>query len=210
MSARSEERKKLNPKLTISDINSDIKNTEELENEIYQKNENIRTLKDAGHQMKIVFFDIKERYAVIQVSSEIRDSIRQKDDRIYLNLERYFVRDRIHVIQCFHCQEYGHMSGSTYCKQKAMSPTCFFCAGKHTSKSCTFKSMKEKHKCSNCQKSNKTLERAIATTHNASDSLCPFYVKERGRLMSRTAGCEEAINEYLIRAKELQKRLGRI
>ena len=210
VSPKSEERKKLNPKLTISDINSDIKTTEELENEIYQKNENIKTLKDAGHQMKIIFYDVKQRYAVIQVSPEIRDSIRQKDDRIYLNLERYFVRDRIHVIQCYHCLEYGHMSGSPYCRQKAMGPTCFFCAGNHASKSCTVKSVKDKHKCSNCQKSRKSLERASASTHKASDNLCPFYVKERGRLMSRTAGCEEAKNEYLKRAKELQKRLGRI
>ena len=37
VSPKSEERKKLNPKITISDINSDIKTTEELESEIYQK-----------------------------------------------------------------------------------------------------------------------------------------------------------------------------
>lgn len=211
VSPSSEDRKKLDPKLTLSDINPDITTAEILREKLLEKNENIRELDEAGKLMKVVFFDKEERFAVIHVAPEIRESIKASDDKVYLGLEVHHVRDRIHVIQCYHCQEYGHMSGSRFCKKKDLAPTCFYCAGSHASKDCTYKSEKttQKIKCSNCHKSRNYSEKNSASTHKASDNLCPFYVRERERIMSRTTGCEEAKNAYLQRVKELKRRLGR-
>ena len=212
VSSLSEDRKKLDPKLTLSDINPDVATSEILREKLLEKNENIRELDAAGKLMKVVFFDKEERFAVLQVAPEIRESIRMSDDKVYLGLEVHHVRDRIHVIQCYHCQEYGHMSGSRFCKQKDSKPTCFYCAGSHASNECNHKSGRviDKIRCSNCHKSRNYSEKNSAGTHKASDNLCPFYVRERLRIMSRTAGySEEAKNAYLQRVKEQKRRLGR-
>ena len=92
--------------------------------------------------MKVVFYNKSERYAVIQVSPAIRESIRQNGDYVHLDLGSHHVKDRIHVIQCYHCQEFGHMVGKVYCKSKDKDPVCFYCAGNHSSKDC--KSRKER------------------------------------------------------------------
>lgn len=211
VTAKSLEKKKLDPKLTISAIDPEITTIDVLEEEILNKNEFIKDLKDEGESLKMVFFDEKERFAVIQVSPKIREAIRQNGDRVCIDLERYHVRDRIHVVQCYHCQEFGHMSGSRYCKQKDSDATCFYCAGKHSSKDCNDRKRRkaEKIKCSNCTTSKNREERNSNKTHTASDNLCPFYIREKERIMSRTAGCETAKNVYLQRVKELKTKYGR-
>ena len=75
VSSLSEDRKKLDPKLTLSDINSDVATSEILREKLIEKNENIRELDAAGKLMKVVFFDKEERFAVLQVAPEIRESI---------------------------------------------------------------------------------------------------------------------------------------
>ena len=212
VTSKSEEKKKLNPKLTIADIDPDVTSDEMLLNGLLNKDDDIRCLKEAGELLKVVFFDKGERFAVIQVSPKIREVIRRNRDRVCIDLQYYNVKDRIHVIQCYHCQEYGHMSSSPYCKQKDQDPTCFYCAGKHASKDCRNKKDKKTSslKCSNCAKSKNRNERNTCGTHKASDTLCPFYVRERERVMSRTAGCEETKNVYLRKVKELRQRYGRV
>ena len=212
VTSQSEERKKLDPKLTITDIDPEVTSDEMLLDGLLNKNDNIRCLKESGELLKVVFFDKRQRFAVIQVSPKIREVIRNNRDRVCIDLQYYDVRDRIHVIQCYHCQEYGHMSGSPHCKQKDQDPTCFYCAGKHASKDCrNKKDQKTKSmKCSNCAKSKNRSERNACGTHKASDTLCPFYIRERERIMSRTAGCEETKNAYLRKVKELRQRHGRV
>ncbi len=211
VSTKSEDRKKLEPKLTISDIDPDVTTKEMLQEELLDENEYIKEL-NGVEKMKVVFLDKKDRFAVLQVSTEIREAIRQKDDRVHLGLQSHRVRDRIHVVQCYHCQEFGHTSGSKYCKSKDSDSTCFFCAGNHASRDCQNKKNRKinKIKCSNCAKSKSYTERNAATTHKASDSLCPFYVRETERMMSRTMGCtEQTKNLYRQRVQELRTKLGR-
>ena len=211
VSPKSEDQKKLDPKLTISDIHPDVTTKDKLLEELLEENECIRELNGA-EKMKVVFFDSDDHFAVVQVSVEIREAIRRNSDRVYLGLESHRVRDRIHVIQCYHCQEFGHISGSKYCKSKDSDATCFYCAGSHCSRDCRIKKDRktEKIKCSNCSKSRSHVERSVATTHKASDSLCPFFVRERERMMSRTMGCtEHAKNLYRQRVQELKIKLGR-
>ena len=104
------------------------------------------------------------------------------------------------------------MSGSPYCKQKDQDPTCFYCAGRHASKDCRNKKDRKTSsiKCSNCAKSGNKSERAVCGTHKAFDTLCPFYIRERVRIMSRTTGCEEAKNAYIKKIKELRLKYGRV
>ena len=211
VTSKTQENKKLDPKLTISDLHSGITNAGELENLILEKNDYIRELKDDGETLKMVFLDKDKKFAVIQVSPKIREAIRGEDDKICLDLQQHHVRDRFHVIQCYHCQGYGHTSRSNYCKQKDSAPTCFYCAGSHTSKTCKKKETGTGSvKCANCAKSNNRVEKMKCSTHKASDNLCPFYVREKLKIMARTPGCEESKNMYHQRVKDHQRRLGRL
>jgi len=206
VTASTETKKKLNPKLTIADIH-EIPTQADLEREIYEKNENIRDLRDAGEPIKMIHYDVEKKFAVIQVSPATRESIRKRNDKIYLGLTVKNVRDRIHVIQCFHCQEYGHMRGSDYCKLKDHDPVCFYCAGKHKASECR---NRKSVKCANCAKSRNLKEKSAAGTHNATDQLCPFFIREKAAVMSRTACCEETKNEYLRRTQDHLKKYGRV
>ena len=213
LTPKTEERKRLDPKLTISDISTDITSKEDLEEKLLEKNGFIKELKDDDEMFKIVFFDKRDKFAVLQVSAKIREAIRQNRDRVFVDLEQHQVRDRVHVVQCFHCQGYGHMSGSPYCGQKDSDPTCFYCAGSHASKDCNRKKEKKTGsiKCINCEKSKNHAIKSKCNTHKASDNLCPFYVKEKIRIMSRTDGySEESKNNYLQRVKEQQARRKRV
>ena len=212
VTSKSEEPKMLYPKITISGLDSDITSKEVLESNILSKNEQIKKMKDEGEEFKIVFFDEADRFAVLQVSPAIRAVIKSPGDKLCLGLEMYHVKDRYHVIQCYHCQCYGHTSGSPYCKSKDSDPTCFYCAGSHKSKDCRKKKDKktEDIKCSNCCNSRNRAEKAMAGTHKASDSLCPFYIREKLKVMSRTHASEEPKNAYQIRVKELLKKHGRV
>ena len=210
-SQKSVTQKFLEPKLAITDIDPEIQTKEMLLGELLDENKCIRELNGA-EQVKVAYFDKETNFAVIQVSGDIREAIRSNGDHVHLGLQRHQVKDRIHVIQCYHCQEYGHMSDSRFCKSTATSDTCFYCAGSHSSKNCEHKKNKrsEKIKCSNCAKSRSPTERKNAMTHKASDTLCPFFIREKERLMSRTIGFTEvAKNSYRQKVQELKQRLGR-
>ena len=206
-----QEWKKLDPKLTISDLEADITDKDDLEARILEKNRGIRELQEAGEMFKVVFIDDKDMFAVIRVSPRIRQCIKDHEDRICIDLQQHRVRDRFHILQCFHCQGFGHMSGSPYCKQKDSHSTCFYCAGSHSSKDCKRRKDKKTDsiKCNNCCNSKSSREKENCKTHNATDYLCPFYIREKQRLMSRTHGSEDLKNNYLAKTKALQIKYGR-
>lgn len=215
VTSKTQEKKKFDPKLTISDLDPAITSKESLEELLLEKNAFLKDFKDAGEPWKISYLSRNkdDRFAVLQVTVKIREAIRRNNDRIYVDLQQHQVRDRYYVIQCYHCQEYGHTSGSPFCKRKDLKPKCFYCAGPHVSKGCKNKEDKVTGsiKCSNCENSRNRAERNKCTTHKASDTLCPFYVRETERIMARTAGCsEEAKNLYIQKAKALQTRYGRV
>jgi hypothetical protein len=211
--SKSEEQKKLDPKLTISNLDPEITKADQLLEELLDENKYIKDLVDGSEQMRVVFLDEKKHFAVLQVSTEIRGAIRRHNDRVQLGLQSHPLRDRIHAVQCYHCQEFGHTSKSTiYCNSKGSDATCCFCAGKHESKNCQNKrnNKTDKIKCANCAKSKSNAERSSATTHKASDSLCPFYVRETEKMMARTKGCtEQTKNLYRQRVQDLRTKLGR-
>ena len=187
VSTKSEPGKKLDPKLSIRNIPSDITNKETLLEKLLEKNEILKCSSGKDDAVKVVFFDENEKSAVIRVTAAIRESIRQNRDYIHIDLREH-------------------------CKAIDKDPTCFFCAGNHKSKDCRNKSDNNvnKIKCSNCAKSSKHSEKNSAKTHKASDNLCPSYVRERTGIMNRTAGCENAKNWYVQKTKETKLRLGRV
>ena len=217
ITSRTKEQKKLDPKLTISDLDAEISTKDILEEKLLQKNDFLKHQKDANGEKLTVLFVGKDHRGnlegVIQVSVGMREAIRRNDDRLCVGLQRHSVRDRIHVIQCFHCQGYGHKTGSPYCKLKDMKDgSCFFCAGTHSTRDCRRKKNKEtdKVKCVNCSNSKSRHEREKSCTHRANDTLCPFYVREKERIMARTHGCEALKNVYRRRTEEHQRKLGRL
>jgi hypothetical protein len=209
----SAERKKILPKLTILNLDPHIDSASVLKEELLDKNSFLRELNEADKSLRIVFVDKKtkpaDRYAVIEVSLKIREAIRRNGDKLCIDLERYHVTDRYYVIQCYHCQEYGHMADSEYCKRKGGPATCFYCAGEHTSKECSERKAKktDKIKCSNCAKSKNRDEKRLCGSHKAGDYACPCYIREKAHLMTRTVGCSvQTKNSYLQKAREIQRR----
>lgn len=223
---KSQKRKKLDPKITISKLDPDI-TEDNLVAELLSRNHYLKDLVpdesmkpkkereglNEKPPLKMIFFERKEgreKYAVLQVSPEIREAIRRNGDKVYLGMSRSYVNDRIHVIQCFHCQGFGHMSGSR-CPLEGKAPVCSVCTGRHRTDECTKRNNRETHKCTNCARSNRPNIKATAETHRATDNLCPFFVREKESLMMRTATVTEAAkNEYRQWARELQVKHGRV
>ena len=65
-------------------------------------------------------------------------------------------------------------------------------------------------KCSNCAHSKIRTERDNCKSHKASDTLCPIFVKEKERMMDRTACAAEAKNAYLQKIRDLKTKLRRV
>ena len=201
-----EKQQKKDPRLMISDLDHDLLDKDALKDAILSdKNEVLKGLHQAGHAINVIHVNIPGRYAVIRVAPEIRTAISNNRDRIFLKLRQYIVKDRFYVTQCFHCQRFGHTSGSVYCPNKDKCPTCAFCAGDHDTRQCKAKKGNDltRMKCVNCDVGGSKEDKKFAKSHPASGNLCPHYVNARGRLMENTSGVsKERKNEYLTRAWE--------
>ena len=204
----------LDPRIAINDLGEDLLNKEALFAELAGvKNEGIKTLVDQGETLKVIHINPRGKFAVLKVSPEIRRVIASNKDKVFLRLRQHSVRDRFHVIQCFHCQEYGHVAGSIRCSKKDDSAVCAFCSGRHETRECNNKKRNDVGRmvCVNCNNSGSREDKRYAKTHMASSALCPYYINERGRLMDRTSGVtKEEKNGYRTRAMEdlRTKRLG--
>ena len=210
----SEETKKLDPKVTINDLDSELLEKDALLAAILDKNEDIKKLHNEDKTVRVVFVNKKDRYAVLQIAPEIRRIILNKKDKINIGLRQHLVRNRYHVIQCYNCQAFGHMSGSVYCPRKD-DPVCCFCAGGHQTKDCNARKNDDtgKMKCVNCEVGGSREDKKYAKTHTASSMWCPSYINERARIMERTSTVsKEEKNHYLTRTREelLRKRFGRL
>ena len=215
VSATTKTERKLDPRIKVFDIDKDILQgvkenktmvNDRLIDEIRNKNSYIDSLINSGGTMSVVLIDDNDGTAVLRMTANIRAAIKQNNDRIHLGLKISKVKDHFHIIQCYHCQRLGHMRDSKYCTRKNKDATCFYCAGPHRSAKCAdqVKHDKTKHKCSNCLGSDNKHLRQNAHTHNATDSLCPFVIREMETLMKRTTGTQETKNEYSQRIKDLK------
>ena len=204
----------LDPRIAVNDLDPDLLDEKNLVAEILSdKNQEIKKAYGQGGNVKVIHINRNGCFAVLQVSPDIRRIISSNKDKIFLKLRQHSVRDRFHVVQCFHCQEFGHVANSMRCSRKDSSAVCAFCAGEHETRQCQRKKKNDigKLNCINCHNSGSREDRRHSKTHLASSTLCPFYINERGKLMDRTAGVsKETKNVYRTRAmEELRiKRLG--
>ena len=212
LTSKSTKEKKLLPKLKILDVSPDsLEGTREdvqrnLKTSICNKNPQISALVQQNDEsLKVVYYDTKNEFTVIQVSPDIRQAIRQANDKIYLGLGSHRVRDHFHVIQCYHCQGLGHKTGSRFCKRKQLTPVCLYCAGEHQSRQCNHKGQHNKHKCHNCTNSKIKAYKNNANSHTATDELCPFIIKEKEYMISRTVNSAQSKNEFQRRLQHLKE-----
>ena len=128
------------PKLRISGIDCSKYNKDDstaLRNAILQKNDNVNELVVNQKKLFEILF-IKETkngggYAVVKVDPQIRSAIQFSGNKLFIDLTACRVSDRLHLVQCYQCQEFGHKVGSQYCKSKNV-PVCRYCSGERQSK----------------------------------------------------------------------------
>ena len=184
-------RKKLYPKMKICDLEGYKKSdTDKLRTVIPKKNPLIKKLMDQGATFDIVFIhepsanEFYGGYAVIRVDPRIREEIIKNKRRIYMDTTSYYIKDQIHVTQCFACQSFHHKKGSSHCPLSGTDKhICLYCAGGHLSRACQVKSNKSKHKCSNCLKTHRY---QYSANHTTTSSECPIHKKEIEGVIRRT------------------------
>ena len=197
--------KKLSPKLKILGLSTDVFNEtdEDIIQEIRIKNPSIDELVTEGEEIKIVYKKKEDHIVVIRTTRKIKDAVKRMNNKIYFGLQVLNVYDHVHPVQCFHCQEFGHYSGSVYCKSKDQDSTCFYCSSRdHKSAECKVKKNPSKHRCANCIK-----DKRSHTHHKATDPLCPAVIKETLRVYSRTDGMDgDSKNYYLQMIEKLKSK----
>ena len=182
------------PKLRIGGIDCKKYNTDNcacLKDAIMQKNSSLRDLVTTSSKLFEILF-IKDNgrgqgYAVAKVDPDIRTLIKNRENKLIVDLTSCNVSDRLHLVQCYACQQFGHKKGSSQCKSSQKS-TCLYCSEEHQSKNCPNKTDVHKHRCSNCSHSSNLLIREKAQGHTCTSHVCPFVQNEAQALINRTMG----------------------
>lgn len=182
--------KTLLPKMKICDIKDYKKeDCDKLKAKIPQKNPQIKKLVDNGATLDVIFIHEPSSaelygYAVIRVDPKIREVIIKNQRRLFIDTSSFYMKDQIHVTQCFACQEFAHKKGSSFCTLKDTGDvTCLYCAGNHMSSKCTVKRNPSKYKCANCIKTKKFRGHA---THTSTSLECPIHANEINSIIRRT------------------------
>ena len=205
MTSQSAAPKLLAPKIKIIGVCSDVFNDskDDIICQIREKNPDIDQLIVNEDDFKIIFMKKEDNFIVIKTTGRIRELIIEMGNKIYLGLQILNVHDHIHLIQCYHCQEFGHYSGSDFCKQKEGRGACFYCASReHKSSDCRDKRNISRHRCINCVR-----DKRSSTHHKSADPLCPLVIRETLRMYSRIDGVDpESKNMYIRMTERLRQR----
>ena len=108
--------------------------------------------------------------AVLRVSEEIREKLKDNGNRIFIGSTSCPVYDRFFVKRCNRCQAFHH-----YHKECRKNEVCAKCAGRHDTRKCTLST--DDYKCINCSTAG-----FEDIGHQASSFDCPAYVAEQERL----------------------------
>lgn len=141
---------------------------DELEEEMLMRRPDTNLLKASYKRLKS--FDAKngKRVFIISVNSEAARSI-ESDPYFFVGVETMKAQPKIDLLQCYRCQEYGHVTKD--CKLKDDESVCAKCAKTgHRTKDCT----SQDKNCICCVR-----ERLDGKGHFAMSDLCP--VKRRAR-----------------------------
>ena len=184
-------RKTLLPKMKICDLAGYKKDDKDKLKSIFpKKNAVIKKLVDEGAELEVIFIHEPPHsqfyggYAVIRLDPRIREEIIKNGRRIYIDTASYYMKDQVHVTQCFACQGFGHKKGSQYCPLVSSDKhTCLYCAESHLSRTCTVKEDPSKHKCINCSR---TQKHRYSANHTTTSSQCPLHNREIEGIIRRT------------------------
>ena len=169
-------------------------NVKELRQAILEKNQDLALqVQEHNHILDVVFINENGKYAILKMSPEIRQTIISNGRKIHTDMRSHYIKDQIHLTQCFVCQEHGHKKDSPHCRLKDKNTVvCLYCSDNHTSKNCPdlIKKDTTKHKCINCLRSNNPTTRTNATGHTTTSQNCPIVIRETKSMITRTAGLE--------------------
>ena len=179
------------PTIAISGI-QDKHEKQDLVDQICKQNSDIAALVTKGSTLEVVFIkNPDEKYstsqAVVRVSPEIRDAIKQNSNRLYIGLVACRVTDRFYIKRCNNCQQFGHYELT--CPKKP-NMCCGYCrSGAHKSVNCPIKNEDHsKHSCCNCEALGKDFKGHSALYYN-----CPAYLAEQDKL-KRSIGYNYNLN----------------
>ena len=113
---------------------------------------------------------------VVRISEDIRQCIKDNQDRIYIGVQAYRIFDRFYVKSCASCHRFGH-----YHAECENNPCCGYCGDEnHTSQECPIHEQKlqEQYKCVNCQDAGKPGDGHSSHWHN-----CPTYLEKQKKVM---------------------------
>ncbi len=110
---------------------------------------------------------------VFKCTPKLRKAIFEHEDYLYTSFSKHKVRDRYHVIQCYKCQKYGHMSD----KCQEVEQICPKCAGGHRLSECEVGTKR----CSNCKG-----RENVDSNHWANSNSCHSLLDELKRIKYRT------------------------
>lgn len=164
------------PKITISHIPQHIE-PESIKEELFAGNPCLRHLIDENFEILFSYVHRDYRSVVCKISPNIRDAIVQNDNKVRIGSRRCPAKDRIHVVRCSKCSQYGHTRTSCY----EAKETCSFCASHHQSTDCPHKQDSSEHKCINCLTSKKD-----SANHAAHHQACPIFQHQRQKVILRT------------------------
>ena len=167
------------PTIAISGITEKLSKID-LTKCICSQNKEISTCVKNGGSLDVIF--IKEPtdkfttyLAVARVSSDIREVIKSRGNKIFIGLVACPVKDRFYVKRCNNCQCYGHYKGD--CDKPVM---CGYCGEQHRSSGCEKKSKGNEHTshtCNNCKIIGKD-----AAGHSTFYHRCPAYLVQQNKL----------------------------
>jgi len=194
------------PRVKMFDIDTSVydKNSaDKLKNDILEKNIGMKQLYDCNNPkyiLDVVLINTDYNFAIIKLGEGLRSYVKDKGNRIYLDLTSHSVKDHFHLTQCYQCQVFGHKAGSSHCSG---SQVCLYCAKSHRSSECPVKNDKKHHACSNCF--SHTEFRANYRGHHANSMHCPYYIRQMEQMMRKTAGVFQ--NDFLqFQTKLLQRK----
>ena len=191
-----QQKKNIFPKIKISGLNKDAygKNSkQDLRSDILSKNPIINEAIERGCMLEIVFIQETEEsnynFAVAKIDLEMMKLIERKGNFLNIHFSRCRVTKRIHVLQCYTCQKFGHKAGDEKCLHKGTNiNVCMYCSENHKASVCPNRKAKDKHQCANCLNSNIESIKVKAIGHSTSSQECPIFKNELNRVLDRTIG----------------------
>ena len=157
------------PRMIIKNVSIDVG-----DKEIYDNIKGKNDLK--AESIEIVTSIIKGEYkhVIIKVDTTTRNEIIKRKNYLYIGFQKCNVEDSIHIVQCFHCQKFGHKSLN--CPEKEKEPICMYCNKEHLSKECKIKNDNSQMKCRNC-----------GENHAANSKECIKYIQKVSYMIRNTA-----------------------